>query len=566
MLDIIRDSTFGQLARLALPSSTSARLFPYPEERPGYVVPAQYRRRTTVESDRSETATIVERDIDAPLPPTQKYYKQRPEIEEGAEGWAGEEKSEPESVDWYDEQDQENPHSIYTASIPGLMEAYNSSLVVATLGLSLFVAFYGLGPSVLVPLQELPSLGRNPVYLISLALFALFTMSSAVAQNMATVLVTRALAGFFGSPALATGGATLADMWPQKNLAYVIGLWSMGAVLGPVAAPTIGGFSAMNLGWRWPLWILFFINCFSWIILFFLLPETFHANILYKRAARLRAVTARQDIKSHGQKEQEALSFFQLMKNSLTRPLLLLTDPAPAFLSIYLGFCYALFYLFFESFPLVFGEIYHFNLGQQGLAFLGYFVTGIITFIVYCSYQKWYINPLYSNGNEPEPEVRLNLALYTSVMIPISTFFFGWVSRESVHWIVPIIAASLYLPGIFLLFQSIIMYLTMSYYTFAGSILAANALARSLIASVFPLFGHALFSRLGLGPGSSLLGALSILMILPLFFIRRYGKVLRSKSKYAPDSTKEVVKNDTVDSQASGSTTSTLKVEPTEVV
>ncbi|KAJ9123475.1 hypothetical protein QFC24_003689 [Naganishia onofrii] len=529
MLDIIRDSTFGTLARLVLPTTTSARLFSYPEERPDYVVPAKYQRFIRTDQlpdpERSETATIVERDMDAPLPPTQKFYKRRPEVEEGAEGWAGEEKSEPDTVDWYDENDQENPQnwstrkkafvtgnimlltfsiyagsSIYTASIPGLMQAYNSSLVVATLGLSLFVVFYGLGPSILVPLQELPSLGRNPVYLSSLALFALFTMASALAQNMATVLVTRALAGFFGSPALATGGATLADMWPSKKLAYVIGMWSMGAVLGPVAAPTIGGFSAQYLGWRWPLWILFFINCFSWTVLFFFLPETFHANILYKRAARLRALTAREDIKSHGQKEQEAMPFPVLMKNSLMRPLLLLTDPAPLFLSVYLGFVYALFYLFFESFPLVFGDIYHFGLGQQGLAFLGYFVTGIITFGVYCAYQKWYINPQYSNGNEPEPEVRLNLALYTAVMIPIST-----------------------------------------------------------------LFGHALFSRLGLGPGSSLLGGISILMILPLYFIRRYGKVLRSKSKYAPDE-KKVEKSDTVDTLATDTTTDTVKKEPTEVV
>lgn len=245
--------------------------------------------------------------------------------------------------------------SIYTASIPGLMQEYNSSLVVATLGLSLFVVFYGLGPSILVPLQELPSLGRNPVYLTSLALFALFTMASALAKNMATVLVTRALAGFFGSPALATGGATLADMWPSQKLAYVIGMWSMGAVLGPVAAPTIGGFSAQYLGWRWPLWILFFINCFSWTVLFFFLPETFHANILYKRAARLRALTAQEDIKSHGQKEQEAQPFPQLIKNSLTRPLLLLTDPAPLFLSVYLGFVYALFYV--SSFVRSFGNL-----------------------------------------------------------------------------------------------------------------------------------------------------------------------------------------------------------------
>jgi hypothetical protein len=105
MLDIVRDSTFGQLARLVLPTATSTKLFSYPEERPDYVIPSQFHPA----SDRSETATIVERDIDAPLPPTQKYHKQRPIVEEGAEGWAGEEKSEPESVDWYDEHDPENP-------------------------------------------------------------------------------------------------------------------------------------------------------------------------------------------------------------------------------------------------------------------------------------------------------------------------------------------------------------------------------------------------------------------------------------------------------------------------
>jgi hypothetical protein len=108
MLDIVRDSTFGQLARLLLPTATSAGLFSYPEERPNYVLPSQY-RATTAESDRSETATIVERDVDAQLPPTQKYHKQRPIVEEGAEGWAGEEKSELTSVDWYDEHDPENP-------------------------------------------------------------------------------------------------------------------------------------------------------------------------------------------------------------------------------------------------------------------------------------------------------------------------------------------------------------------------------------------------------------------------------------------------------------------------
>jgi hypothetical protein len=111
MYDLLRDSTFGQVARLVLPTSTSHRIFAYPEERPDYVLPLQDRLpgNTTPASDVSETTTVCERDGVAPLPPIHKYQKERPIVEEGAEGWAGEEKSEPESVDWYDDQDPENP-------------------------------------------------------------------------------------------------------------------------------------------------------------------------------------------------------------------------------------------------------------------------------------------------------------------------------------------------------------------------------------------------------------------------------------------------------------------------
>ena len=111
MYDILRDSAFGQLSRLLLPTSTSQKLFAYPEEKPDYVLPLRYRSPGEVTpsgSVRSETTTVCERDLDA-VSPVQNLDKQRPIVEEGAEGWAGEAKCEPESVDWYDDQDPENP-------------------------------------------------------------------------------------------------------------------------------------------------------------------------------------------------------------------------------------------------------------------------------------------------------------------------------------------------------------------------------------------------------------------------------------------------------------------------
>jgi len=64
---------------------------------------------------------------------------------------------------------------------------------------------YGIAPMFLTPLQELPSLGRNPVYIITLALFVLFNVPIVTAKNFSTILAFRFLTGLVASPALATG-------------------------------------------------------------------------------------------------------------------------------------------------------------------------------------------------------------------------------------------------------------------------------------------------------------------------------------------------------------------------
>jgi DHA1 family multidrug resistance protein-like MFS transporter len=107
-----------------------------------------------------------------------------------------------------------------------------------------------------------------------------------------------------------------------------------------------------------------------------------------------------------------------------------------------------------------------------------------------------------------------------SIFIPTSLLIFGFASKASVHWIVPVIGAALYLPGIFLNFQSILMYITSAYPAYGASVLAGNDFFRSAIASVFPLFGRAFFTNLGLGPGSALLAGISFLLM-PVFWVRR---------------------------------------------
>lgn len=48
------------------------------------------------------------------------------------------------------------------------MERFGVSQVAATLGLTTFVAGYGLGPLIWSPLSEIPQFGRNPIYISTL--------------------------------------------------------------------------------------------------------------------------------------------------------------------------------------------------------------------------------------------------------------------------------------------------------------------------------------------------------------------------------------------------------------
>lgn len=72
------------------------------------------------------------------------------------------------------------------------------------------------------PMSEIPQIGRNPVYVGTLIIFVLFQIPTALASNFGMLLAFRFLTGFFGSPVLATGGATLADIYTPKKRAYAI--------------------------------------------------------------------------------------------------------------------------------------------------------------------------------------------------------------------------------------------------------------------------------------------------------------------------------------------------------
>ena len=181
--------------------------------------------------------------------------------------------------------------AIYSAGIETVVKDFGVSRTKATLGLTLFVAGYALGPMIWAPMSEIPQIGRNPIYIGTLAVFVILQVPTALPVNFATLLCFRFLTGFIGSPALAIGGASIGDMFAPKKRAYGIVLWGIATVFGPVLGPLVGGFATQAEGWSWTIWALMWLCGFSLALIIFFLPETSSSNILYRRTRRLRKLT-----------------------------------------------------------------------------------------------------------------------------------------------------------------------------------------------------------------------------------------------------------------------------------
>ena len=92
----------------------------------------------------------------------------------------------------------------YTGGIDQIIQEFHISTEVATLGLSLFVLGFAIGPLFWAPLSEL--YGRQILFSTTYMALTAFNAGAAGSKNIETLLVLRFLAGAFGSSPLTNAG------------------------------------------------------------------------------------------------------------------------------------------------------------------------------------------------------------------------------------------------------------------------------------------------------------------------------------------------------------------------
>ncbi|CAN9442935.1 unnamed protein product [Alternaria alternata] len=442
-----------------------------------------------------------------PIPHLQRVFDQEPSttiLSNHPYRGSGTE-DDPFLVTWIDN-DPVNPYELLDYDE---MEEFQISQIVGTLGISLFVLGFAIGPLAWAPLSEL--YGRQYLFFDSWL-------------------------GLFGSSPLTNAGGVIADMFPASQRGLATSLFAAAPMLGPVIGPIVGGFVGQTIGWRWIEGVMAIFTGVLWILYTLLIPETYAPVLLRKRAAALSKRTG-QVYKSKSDAEQGTKTIGTAFKTALIRPWqLLFREPIVLLLSLYMAVVYGTLYMLFGAFPIVYQQGRGWSQGIGGLAFLGVAV-GMILATAYSIWDNKRYNKVAdaSPGGVAPPEARLPPAILGSIVMPIGLFWFAWTNGPSIHWIVSIIASVPFGFSMVLVFLSIMNYLIDAYLIYAASALAANSVLRSLFGAAFPLFTSDMYKNLGIHWASSVPAFLSLACLPFPYLFYKYGPAIRQRCKYAAE-------------------------------
>ncbi|KAG8165675.1 hypothetical protein KVR01_004227 [Diaporthe batatas] len=393
---------------------------------------------------------------------------------------------------------------------------------------SLFMVGYVIGPLVFAPLSEY--IGRRPVLVGTFLGYLVFMLACSGAPNYPALLTFRLLCGINAAAPTSVLGGLYADIFDDPSIrGNAMALYMTVTTIGPLIGPIISGFSS-QMSWRWPFWIAGMIAALG-LPLVLTLPETY-APVLHNKAAIKRFNKYGAEIASGQQLE---LKPFDAQKIFLRPVTLLVTEPILFCTSAYLALAYAVFYLLFQAYPVIFQDFYGLSPAIAGLAFIPQAIGVILALLMFAAFTWYHDHQSKAGANWTNNQIyrRLPLACIASPCMVISMFWLGWTVWPSVSPIVPMLSGIFFGCGFQMLFMGMINYLTDVFRQYSASAHAAASMTRSIGAITLPLAANRMYSDLGTHWAPSVLGFIALVMgVIPFVFIR-YGDRLASSSRTA---------------------------------
>jgi hypothetical protein len=263
------------------------------------------------------------------------------------------------------------------------------------------------------------------------------------------------------------------------------------------------------------------------------LPETYGPILLARRAQKIRKETGNENI--YAPIELEKKGWKQMLTVTLTRPIrMFIFELIVLATCLYLSLAYGIFYLYFVSYNIIFGEVYGQSPGVSGLMFLPIGIGTVGAVVIFLWYDSFLRKAQARNApwTQKEESRRLPLACLGGPFFVIALFWLGWTSRPEIPFYVPMLAGIPFGIGFVLIFMALLNYLTDAYEIFAASAMGAASCCRSIAGTVLPFSAAPIYRSLGVPWATSLLAFLSLGMcVIPFGFLWK-GDKLRERSRF----------------------------------
>ena len=416
---------------------------------------------------------------------------------------------------------------------------FGVSEVTESLATGLYLVGFGFGSFTSGPVSE--AVGRNPVYIVTMAFYMIFLMASALAPNIGAQLAFRLLAGYFAATPLTTAGGSVSDLFDQQERTYAFPIFAFAAFAGPVLGPVLGGWIGQThvLSWRWTEWISLLWSGLVLTLVFLFLPETYAPVLLKWKAAHLRDLTS--DLRYRAEVELRETTLRRRLMQAVYRPFVMFAqEPIIDLITLYLTVIYVLLFGFLSGYEFIYIETFKLNAGLTGTAFLGILIGFMLSMLLVPVIYHKYMHKLSlaqaevgTHIDRLPPEQRLIFALIGAPLIPISLFWMAWTNYSSVGPWSDLVSSVPFGAGILMIFISSYQYLIDSFEEFAASALVGATFVRYLAAGGAVVFSIPMYKNLGVHWALTLLGCISLTMIPIPYAFYHYGHAIRKRSKRA---------------------------------
>lgn len=213
----------------------------------------------------------------------------------------------------------------------------------------------------------------------------------------------------------------------------------------------------------------------------------------------------------------------------ILKPLrMLLFEPVLGVVTAFISLVYGILYLSLYAIPYSFMHERSWSLRRASLPFLCVLAGSLLAFVV-LALGLWLQQRKRKNSVSPTPEDRLPPMIGGACLLLAGLLWFAFTSPPVIPWIVHSLACVCVGCGIIMIFVPGIAYIVEIYPTNVNSALAANAFARSLIATGFPHLSGKMYQDLGTKWATCVL-ALSCALLAPFpVLLFMYGRKIRDR-------------------------------------